>query len=68
MKTKSSDVIVVLTAASVVIGAVALYVDWQRKKRDQLPPPQFYNGLRGLTNPFTGQYMSAQQVTEMEWQ
>ncbi len=65
---KSFDVVVVLTAASVVIGGVALFLQWQRQKRDALPPPQFYAGLRGMTNPFTGQYMTAQQVTEMEWQ
>ncbi len=65
MKTKSSDVVVVLTAASVVIGGVALYLQW--RQRNELPPARFYNGLRGLTNPYTGEYMTAQQVTEMEW-
>lgn len=65
-KSKAGALALVLVASAALIGGAVLLSRW-RRQRNLPPPASFYAGLRGSVNPYTGAYMSAQQVTEMEW-
>lgn len=67
-KKQVGSVVVVLLASAAIIGGVAWYASWSaRNQRRQQVAGSMYVGLPGMVNPFTGQHMSAKQVTEMEW-
>ncbi len=68
MKRRGVHVVTVLVASAAIIGGVAWFAQWSaRQQRRQQVAATMYAGLPGMVNPYTGQNMSAQQVTTMEW-
>ncbi len=67
-KKQVGSVVVVLVASAAIIGGVAWFAQWSaRNQRRQQIAGTMYAGLPSMVNPYTGQNMSAQQVTTMEW-